>query len=288
MADQTGSSNVPKTELTEEEKKKESEIMKQIEMNENALNDIKKDIADSMPYVSNKLPIDTYKEHWKDNKFYDSFNSLLDKYSQARELRRDGNCFYRALLWQLFEYFLVNKSPEAQEEHKRILEKVAKSKEDLMKVGYDEIVIDDFYEQFHNEFKKLPEAEIDTSSEEAVHEYLEKLFCNDTLAPYLLMHCRFMTSAYLKENSILYEAFMVDYPDVASYWASEIEGVDKEAEQIAIIGITNYLGIAAEINQVQPNGKVDTLLIPEDTVDDGKKFVAKLLFTPGHYDALYT
>lgn len=167
------------------------------------------------------------------------------------------------------------------------MEKIEGSKADLMSLGYDEIVIDDFYDQFLTEFKKLPKADIDTTNEDAVHEYLEGLFSNDTLAPYLLMHCRFMTSAYLKANSVLYEAFMVDFIDVASYCNHEIEGVDREAEQLAIIGITNYLGIAAEINQVQDLGKIDSLTIPEDAVDDGKRFIARLLFTPGHYDALY-
>uniref|UniRef100_A0A7S3JA83 ubiquitinyl hydrolase 1 n=1 Tax=Euplotes harpa TaxID=151035 RepID=A0A7S3JA83_9SPIT len=249
---------------------------------------LNKQIAESMPFVSKKLNIDDYKEHWKDNKFYDSFISLLDKYSRARELRRDGNCFYRALLWQMFEYFLTTKSSEASEEYEKILGKISNSKADLLALGYDEIVIDDFYDQFLTAFKDLKDATIDVTDEEAVHEYLEKLFSNESLAPYLLMHCRFMTSAYLKANSILYEDFMVDYADVGSYCDIEIEGVDREAEQMAIIGITNYLGIAAEINQVSANGNVESLTIPEDAIDDGKRFIAKLLFTPGHYDSLYT
>ena len=136
--------------------------------------------------------------------------------------------------------------------------------------------------------KILNKAVVDIEDEEKVHEYLEGLFSNDSLAPYLLMHWRFMTSAYLKANSFLYEDFMVEYSDVASFCNIEIEGVDREAEQIAIIGITNYLGIAVEINQVQGNGNVESLIIPEDAVDDGSRFIARLLFTPGHYDALYT
>jgi ubiquitin thioesterase protein OTUB1 len=272
---------------TEEEKEKESEMMRQIEMNENAINDIKKGIAMSMPFVSVKLSVDEYKEHWRDNKFYESFKSLLTKYSQARELRRDGNCFYRALMWQMFEYFLTNDTENAKAEYEVIVEKISKSKEDLMKLGYDEIVIDDFYEIFLEKFKNLKEPGIDSKDEESVHKYLEEIFSNDSTAPYMLMHCRFMTSAYLKANSFLYDDFMVEHADVASYCNSEIEGVDREAEQIAIIGITNYLGIAAEINQVQANGTVDTITIPEDAVGDNTRFVARLLFTPGHYDALY-
>lgn len=284
---------VKEWEKTEEEKKleeieKENEIIRQIEINTNALNDIKKQIAESMPFVSKKMDVDMYKEHWRDNKFYNSFINLLTRYKKARELRRDGNWFYRALLWQLFEYFLVTSTPTAEEEYERIIEKITNSKSDLLSLGYDEIVIEDFYDQFLKAFKGLKTATIDIADEDKVHEYLEELFSNDNLAPYLLMHWRFMTSAYLKANSILYEDFMVEYADVATFCNIEIEGVDREAEQIAIIGITSYLGIAAEINQVQGNGNVESLIIPEDAVDDGSRFIARLLFTPGHYDALYT
>jgi ubiquitin thioesterase protein OTUB1 len=287
MDDQGNNQMKPKGDMTEAEKENENEIMKQIEMNENAINDIKKAVADSKPFVSCKMDVNEYKEHWRDNKFYDSFISLLGKYSQARELRRDGNCFYRALLWQMFEYFLTNDSENAKAEYQVIVEKISKSKEDLLGLGYDEIVVEDFYEMFLEKFKNLNDPGIDTKDEAVVHKYLEEIFSNESIAPYMLMHCRFMTSAYLKGNAFLYEDFMVEHADVASYCNSEIEGVDREAEQIAIIGLTNYLGIAAEINQVQANGSVDTITIPEDAAGDNKRFVARLLFTPGHYDALY-
>jgi len=274
-------------ELTEEQMKEQNEVMKQIEMNENAINDIKEGIAKSMPFVSKKMSVDEYKEHWKDNKFYESFKNLLNKYSKARELRRDGNCFYRALMWQMFEYFLTNKSSEAQAEYEKILDKITKSKEALLNVGFEEIVVEDFYDLFLLEFKNLKTADIDTTNEDSIHEYLESLFSNNEKAPYMIMFTRYMTSCYLKENAVLYEAFMVEYGDVASFWSVEIEGIDREAEQIAIIGITNFLGIATEINQVRDNGSLEILTLPEDAVDDGKRFIGKLLFTPGHYDALY-
>lgn len=249
---------------------------------------LNKEIADSMPFMSRKISMEELKEKWKDNKFYDSFGTLIAKYSQARELRRDGNCFYRALLWQLFEYFLINKSEEANAEYEKIYQKIKGSKEDLLKVGYDEIVVETFYDVFLEEFEKLKDPTIDTQDEESVHQYLETIFGNDEKSPYMIVHCRYMTSCYLKENSILYENFIVDYPDVATYCQVEVEGIDREAEQLAIIAITSYLEIAAEINQVRDNGHIETLMIPEDAVDDGKRFIAKLLFTPGHYDALYS
>ena len=96
-----------------------------------------------------------------------------------------------------------------------------------------------------------------------------------------------MISGYLKENAIIYSPF-VDLGDIHGYCDRNVDGVDIEAEQISIIGIVNYLEIAAEIVQVQDDGSAPTLILPEDAIDDGKRFVAHLLFTPGHYDALFT
>ena len=41
-------------------------------------------------------------DEYKDNKFFEAFVSLKEKYPRVRKLRRDGNCFYRAFLLQMF------------------------------------------------------------------------------------------------------------------------------------------------------------------------------------------
>lgn len=50
------------------------------------------------------------------------------------------------------------------------------------------------------------------------------------------------------------------------------------------MAITGYFGLGVEISSVNPLGKVDVLNLPEDGYDG---FRCKLLFVPGHYDALY-
>ena len=63
-----------------------------------------------------------------------------------RRLRRDGNCFYRAFLFQIFEHFIL---AEDKTQYNQFVELVTASKKDLMETcGYDEIVIDDFYDSF--------------------------------------------------------------------------------------------------------------------------------------------
>ena len=110
-----------------------------------------------------------------------------------------------------------------------------------------------------------------------------KLLCNKEEAVYLIMYARFMTACYLKMNSFLFEDFV---GDVASFCMREVEAVDVECDHPQIIAITNYLGVGVEINSVGPKGNLEVIKLPEDETFD-KRFRAKLLYVPGHYDALY-
>lgn len=62
-----------------------------------------------------------------------------------------------------------------------------------MDIGYDEIAIEDFYDIFVGEFKKLKTIK----KEEAVN-HLMKLLCNKEEAVYLIMYARFLAACYLK------------------------------------------------------------------------------------------
>lgn len=94
-----------------------------------------------------------------------------------------------------------------------------------------------------------------------------------------------MISAYLKANREMYQPFIE--LDMDTYCQIRVDAVEQEAEEISIIGLMNYLDLAVEIIQVQPDGLAYTSKIPEDAVDDGTRFIGRLLFTPGHYDSLH-
>ena len=110
------------------------------------------------------------------------------------------------------------------------------------------------------------------------------LLCNKEEAVYLIMYARFLTACYLKQNSFLFEDFV---GEVSSFCMREVEAVDVECDHPQIIGITNFLGIGVEINSVGPKGNLEVIKLPEDDSFDQKGFRAKLLYVPGHYDALY-
>jgi hypothetical protein len=53
-----------------------------------------------------------------------------------------------------------------------------------------------------------------------------------------------------------------------------------------MIAITSYFGVGVEVNSVNSfNGAIDIINLPDESSYKG--FRAKLLFMPGHYDALY-
>ena len=132
-----------------------------------------------------------------------------------------GNCFYRAFLFQVFEHFIINKSDP---QYEVVLANIEKSKKELVELGYDEIAIEDFYDLFLAEFKKLKEIE----PKDAV-EHLLKLLCNKEEATYLVMYSRFLTSCYLKQNAFMFEGFV---DDIAQFCIKEVESVDCECDHI--------------------------------------------------------
>jgi len=85
------------------------ERLRQMEQSDKVVNELRKEIEESTPYISEPQPLEILKEEYKDNKFEDCFAKVADRYSKVRRLRRDGNCFYRAFLFQLFEHFIYNK-----------------------------------------------------------------------------------------------------------------------------------------------------------------------------------
>lgn len=62
-----------------------------------------------------------------------------------------------------------------------------------MELGYDEIAIEDFYDLFLEQVKKLKD--VDPSQ---ANEHLLKTLANKEEATYMIMYSRFMTACYLK------------------------------------------------------------------------------------------
>ena len=70
--------------------------------------EIRREINESMPHISELTDLGLLKEEYKENKFENCFDVLYGRYRNVRRMRRDGSCFYRAFLFQLFEHCITN------------------------------------------------------------------------------------------------------------------------------------------------------------------------------------
>lgn len=82
------------------------ELHKQIALNNEYQNQLKKDIEDQMPFISEVKDSQEVINEFIESKFEESLKLLQIEpaaggrgYKHIRRLRRDGNCFYRAFLF---------------------------------------------------------------------------------------------------------------------------------------------------------------------------------------------
>ena len=118
----------------------------------------------------------------------------------------------------------------------------------MTNAGYDEIVIEDFYDTLLDAFKKLADV-----PKAKAQEHLLEILCDPEQANYMIMYIRFLAACYLKKNAILYEDFV---GDVASYCAREVEQLDVEADHLPIIALCSYLELGVEISSVDQTGTI--------------------------------
>lgn len=67
---------------------------------------------------------------------------LIKTYTVYRILRRDGSCFYRAFMYRIMEFIMIN-GPNHQES-KTISEALKKGQDVMLRNGFEKLVIEDF------------------------------------------------------------------------------------------------------------------------------------------------
>lgn len=67
------------------------------------------------------------------------------------------------------------------------------------------------------------------------------IFCDPAISNYLILMMRFITSGEIKNNAPLYETFIENGLPIEFFCQAEVEPMDKEADQIQIMALLNYL-----------------------------------------------
>ncbi|CAD8194286.1 unnamed protein product [Paramecium pentaurelia] len=125
-------------------------------------------------------------EYLENQGFLKKVNKISQSYPFFRRMRRDGSCFYRAVLFRIFEYIFNQK-----------ISKYQLNLADLTAVGYELIVIDDFYDDIMKQIKLCP----NNINKQGIVD----AFCNKVTSDYLIMCMKMMTSFYIKANSFIQE-----------------------------------------------------------------------------------
>ena len=241
-------------------------------------NAIKAEIEQSTPLISDELDIKILLKDYEDNLEYaNSVKIITEKYKYIRKVRRDGNCFYRAFIYRLFEYICMKNNNHLYND---ILKKIEGIKELTAKNGYDWMLVEDFYNVFYGEFCSCFNSV--NNNGVSVRDYMDNLFKDKDKGNYLIYFIRFCIAAYLKDNRALYEVYIEG--DFDTWIRKEVEAIDNEADQIQIMACVNYFDIGVKIEYLNKL-KNEVVKFPEDKKDED--IFIEVLFTPGHYDILY-
>ena len=241
-------------------------------------NALKEEIEQKTPLISEKIDIQNLMKEYESNEEYiNSVKVITEKYKYIRKVRRDGNCFYRAFIYRLFEYICIKNDTLL---YNHILKKIEEIKELSAKNGYDWMIVEDFYTLFYGEFCSCYNAVNNNGI--SVRDYIDNLFKDQEKGNYLIYFIRFCIAAYLRENRLLYEVYIEG--DFDHWIVKEVEAPNNEADQIQIMACVNYFEIGVKIEYLNKY-KNEVVKFPEDKKDED--FFIEVLFTPGHYDILY-
>ena len=261
--------------LAQKQKKKKMENERMAVEYENA---IKAEIEQTTPLISEQLDIKILLKDYEDNlEYLNSVQIVTKKYNYIRKVRRDGNCFYRAFIYRIFEYICMKNDNYL---YNNLLKKIEGVRELTTKNGYEWILVEDFYNVFYGEFCSCFNSV--NNSGVSVRDYMDKLFNDKEKGNYLIYFIRFCIAAYLRENKTLYEVYIEG--DFDSWIRKEVEAIDNEADQIQIMACVNYFDIGVKIEYLNKH-KNEVVKFPEDKKDED--IFIEVLFTPGHYDILY-
>ena len=113
--------------------------------------EIQKNIAACSDLVSEKLPLKVLEDEFSNDEVFKSkIAKLSEKYSEFRRIRPDGNCFFRAVGFRLFEWLLGEGT-----QFQKVKGSLEPSKDEMVKLGMPEFTVEDFYDNFMETFNSL-------------------------------------------------------------------------------------------------------------------------------------
>lgn len=237
---------------------------------------IQADIASSTNLISERIPLKQLQIDFANDEIFKSkIVKIGDAYAEFRRTRPDGNCFFRAVGFRLFELLLGNSS-----EWERVREAIKGSKDQMVALGMPQFTVEDFYDNFMESLDRLQQGPEAISLQE-----LEEMFCEEGQSNYLVVFLRLLASKQLQLEADFYQNFMEGGATVSSFCSTEVEPMYRESDHIHIIGLTAAAGISVRVVYLDRGEGGNP--VQHDFPEGGAEPQLHLLYRPGHYDILY-
>jgi ubiquitin thioesterase protein OTUB1 len=262
-----------------------------VQKTQDQMNAIAQDIQQTQALTSSLLPLDKcLKQQYVDSNniyFLHGIDYLAQKYPTMRTTRGDGNCFYRAVWYQLCDLLLYEREEdEGSGEGRRLLTFI---KDESMKLattqgGYEELALEIFYDAVVEFLEQVVNGRM---TPEQLHTQLTE---EGGVSEYCSWYLRALTATWCKAHADKFLPYLEEgYVDVAQFCASQIEPVGSEATMVAIVAFAECFGVSVSIEYLDGHpfdftkGLTKYILGDEET----SKLQLTLLYRPGHYDILY-
>lgn len=196
------------------------------------------------------------------------YKDLSSQFSSVRQVRGDGNCFYRALCFAHLESILHNARAL-----QRFKEKIIQTCEDFSSAGFDE---SSFKHHLNNVVYVVEQCQAGEQEDVLLRLFNEHL-TSDSVVQYL----RLLTSAHLQNHADFFCNF-VEAPNLQVYCHQEVEAMAMECDHVDILALSQALDICIHIVSMEGDEQLAHHIIPENAEPS-----LHLLYKTSHYNILY-
>ncbi|XP_054469780.1 ubiquitin thioesterase OTUB2-like [Anoplopoma fimbria] len=197
------------------------------------------------------------------------YKDLSGQFSTVRQVRGDGNCFYRALCFAHLESLLHNARAL-----QRFKEKIVQTYEDLSSAGFDER---SFKRHLNTVVNIVEQCQADEQEDTLLRLFNEQM-TSDSVVQYL----RLLTSARLQNQAEFFCNF-VEAPNLLVYCHQEVETMAMECDHVDILALSQALDICIHIVSMEG----DEPLLAHHIIPEGAEPSLHLLYQTSHYNILY-
>ncbi|XP_074548010.1 ubiquitin thioesterase OTUB2-like [Halichoeres trimaculatus] len=197
------------------------------------------------------------------------YKDLNSKFSSVRQVRGDGNCFYRAFFFAHLESALHNARAL-----QGIKEKIIRTSDDFTAAGFDE---SSYRHHLNTVVYVVEQCQADEQENQLLRLFNEQM-TSDSIVQYL----RLLTSAHLQNHADFFCNF-VEAPNLQVYCQQEVEAMAMESDHVDILALSQALDICIHIVSMEG----DEQQLAHHIIPEGTEPSVHLLYQTSHYNILY-